>query len=259
MNHSMLAASTMTFRTFPLEKALEAIAAAGFDKAELCTVGEWVPHFDVVHATDRSIAACAESFRRAGVRAVSVNISSELSVEQLENGYALAKELGAAVVTYCCGNPKPDKARSEQLRERAEFNAKLADLGDRYGVICAIEAPHKKSLAETRAEIDEYWTLQDERVKCTFDTAHLVYAGEDLLDAVKQYAPRTAHVHLRDAVQGNSLLRYGEGEVDFAAVLRLFREAGYSRYFSMEYSTDSETEAVERIASSAVFLHEYGY
>ena len=61
-----------------------------------------------------------------------------------------------------------------------------------------------------------------ERVRCTFDTAHLTYAGEDLLDAAKVYAPRTAHVHLRDAVKDNSLLRYGEGVVDFASVIRIF-------------------------------------
>ena len=81
--------------------------------------------------------------------------------------------------------------------------------------------------------------MQDERVRCTFDTAHLTYAGEDLLDAAKVYAPRTAHVHLRDAVKDNSLLRYGEGVVDFASVIRIFKDAGYSRYYSMEYPTDS--------------------
>lgn len=29
--------------------------------------------------------------------------------------------------------------------------------------------------------------------------------------------------------------------------------------FSIEYPTDSDAEAVERIASSAAFLHKYGY
>ena len=152
----------MTFRTFTLEKALEKLAEAGFDKVELCTVGDWVPHFDIANATDKSIIDCAGTFRRTGMKAVSLNISGDFTVNQLENGYALAKELGAVVVTYCCGNPKPDTRRSEQLKERAEFNSKLADLGDKYGLICSIEAPHKKSLAEKRSEIDEYWSMQDE-------------------------------------------------------------------------------------------------
>ena len=124
-------------------------------------------------------------------------------------------------------------------------------------MVCAIEAPHKKSLAERRCEIDEYWALQDERVKCTFDTAHLVYAGESLLDAARAYAPRTAHVHLRDAVKGNSLMRYGEGDVDFAAVLAIFRQAGYKGFYSMEYPTDSDEEAVERLAASVGYLSKF--
>ena len=257
MNPSKLVASTMTFRTYPLERALEALARAGFEQVELCTVGDWVPHFDVAHATDRSIAECAAAFRRTGMRAAAVNISGEMTLEQMENGYALARELGAGVVTYCCGNPKPDIAREELLHERARFNSRLADLGDRYGVICSIEAPHKKSLAERRCEIDEYWALQDERVKCTFDMAHLVYAGESLLDAARAYAPRTAHVHLRDAVKGNSLMRYGEGDVDFAAVLAIFRQAGYKGFYSMEYPTDSDEEAVRRLAASVGYLSKF--
>ena len=259
MNTSRLVASTMTLRTFTLERALEKLSEAGFDKAELCTVGDWVPHFDIANATDRSIAACAGIFRRAGIQAVSVNISGDFSVSQLENGYALAQELGAAVVTYCCGNPAEGVARADQLKQRAEFNAKLADLGDKYGLICAIEAPHKKSLAEKRAEIDEYWALQDDRVKCTFDTAHLTYAGEDLLDAAKFYAPRTAHVHLRDAIKGNSLMRYGEGAIDFAAVLEIFRTAGYGGYYSMEYPADSDDEAIERLGASVDYLSKFEF
>ena len=88
MNPSKLVASTMTFRTYPLERALEALARAGFEQVELCTVGDWVPHFDVAHATDRSIAECAAAFRRTGMRAAAVNISGEMTLEQMENGYA---------------------------------------------------------------------------------------------------------------------------------------------------------------------------
>ena len=69
MKNSKLVASTMTFRTFTLEKALEKLAEAGFDKVELCTVGDWVPHFDIANATDKSITDCAGIFKRTGMKA----------------------------------------------------------------------------------------------------------------------------------------------------------------------------------------------
>lgn len=78
------------------------------------------------------------------MKAVSLNISGDFTVNQLENGYALAKELGAVVVTYCCGNPKPDTRRSEQLKERAEFNSKLADLGDQVWADMFDRSPTQK-------------------------------------------------------------------------------------------------------------------
>ena len=257
MENSRLVASTMTHRTFPLAEALERLKGAGFDKVEFCSAGDWVPHFDFANATDKSIADCAALFRSVGMQAVSLNISGDLTVAQLENGYALAKELGAHVVTYKCGNPEAGRERADQLKERAEFNSKLADLGDKYGVICSIEAPHKLSLAENTAQIDEYWSMQDERIKCTFDTAHLTYAGEDMLAVAKKYAPRVVQIHLRDAVKGNSLLRYGEGVVDFAAFVKIFRDIGYQGYYSMEYPTDSDAEAEERLKSSVEYLAKF--
>ena len=56
---SKLIASTMTHRTFTLFEALKRLKAAGFDAAELCSVGAWIPHFLPSEQTDASVKETA--------------------------------------------------------------------------------------------------------------------------------------------------------------------------------------------------------
>jgi len=101
--------------------------------------------------------------------------------------------------------------------------------------------------------------MQDSRIQCTFDVAHLTYSGEDMLATARKYAHRVAQCHLRDAVKGNSLMRYGEGVVDFASFLKIFRDIGYTGKFSMEYPPDSVEDALNRLAYSKQFLEKFGF
>ena len=247
----------MTHRVFPLREALKRIKSAGFDKVELCSAEAWVPHFDIPNASENSVAECASLFRENGMTAAAINIGGQFPIEKMKYVCELATRIGAPTITIGCGSPVEGQERSELLKKHTEYNASFADLCEEFGLTASVEAPHKKSLAEKSDEIIEYWSLQDERLKCTFDTAHLTYAGEDMLAMARRFAKRVAHIHLRDAVTGNSLLRYGEGTVDFASFIGIFKETGYAGYYSMEYPVDSEEEAAERLESSVAFLKKF--
>lgn len=254
---SRLIASTMTHRTMCLADALKKIASAGFDRVELCTVGDWVPHFDAENADRDSIERIAGLFEETGIALHAVNCGA-FSRAGMKNVFSLARRCGAGIVTVPCGEIRDDVSRAEAIRSRAKLNGELLEEALDNGVQLAVEAPHKNTLASKSGEIDEYWEAQDERIRCTFDTAHLTFAGEDILPIARKYARRIAHVHLRDAVPGNSLMRYGEGVVDFAAFRTVLDREGYSGLFSMEYPADSDEEAAEKLVSSVKFLSQFG-
>ena len=254
---SRLIASTMTHSTYDLAGALRKLKEAGFDRAELCSAGDLAPHLDVQNATLQSIAHTARVVRESGVGIHCINVGGDYTVNQMEYVYALAEMLGARVVTYSCGSKMEGVSDEDRLQTVTEFNARLADLGEQYGVTCAIEAPHKNSLASNTAEVDRYWAMQDPRVKLTFDTAHLTYCGEDMLALAKRYVPRMVHSHLRDAEKGNSLLRYGQGVVDFAQYFRILNEGGYTGCFSMEYPSSSAEDAADKLKESVQFLSRF--
>ncbi len=254
---SRLIASTMTHSTYDLAGALEKLKEAGFAQVELCSAGALAPHLDVTNITTFMVAETARIVRESGLGVHCLNIGGDYSLAQMEMVYALAGELGAGIVTYSCGSPKEGVPVEDSLRYHAEFNSKLADIGEKYGVICSIEAPHKYSLASTTAEVDRYWSMQDDRVRVTFDTAHLTFSGENMLALARRYAHRMAHSHLRDAVKGNSLMRYGEGQVDFGSYLAIVKGGGYQGLFSMEYPSESAEDAREKLISSVHFLSQF--
>lgn len=94
-------------------------------------------------------------------------------------------------------------------------------------------------------------------MKLTFDTAHLTFCGEDMLALAKKYVSRMVHSHLRDAKKGDSLLRYGEGVIDFGEYFKILNEGGYKGYFSMEYPTKTPEEAAEKLEESVKFLSKF--
>jgi len=252
-----LIASTMTHTTYTLAGALEKLKAAGFDRVELCATKKMAPHFDVDGATSDTVRETAALIKNSGMGVHCINIGGVHPIDKMELVFSLAETVGAKIVTCGCGSSVEGASDEEQLKIQTEHNAKLADLGDKYGVICSIEAPHKNSLASNTAQVDRYWSMQDERVKLTFDTAHLTYCGEDMLALAKRYAHRMVHSHLRDAIPGNSLMRYGEGIVDFAKYLEIVKTGGYDGWFSMEYPSDSAEDAAEKLAASVKYLSQF--
>ncbi len=257
--------STMIFLKTSLQDALRHIHDAGYDKAELCTVPGWVDHYDVVNAGPEKLAEAIRTVAASGVRIMAVNIGFGGWLDEdgmvrdgidrtAKNALDLASALGAKVLTFGAGKIPPAGKHDIILKKIAGKNAEWCDLAAQRGIQLSIEAPHKKSIAESAEEIDAFWKDQVKELKVTLDPAHMVYAGLDPVAIAKKLACRCAHAHLRDAVPGNSLLKYGDGIMDFKAYILAINDAGFDGYFSMEFPTDSVEEGIERLANAKAFF-----
>ena len=261
MNKRILA-STMICRLYSYEGALRKLKASGVDAVELCYVPLWVPHFDSLNATDALIDDMVKKAEENEIRIPNLNGKilledgrySSSSIIRIENVMRLASRLGAKTVTGNCGGVVEGVPRSERLKNVAAFQKLAVSVAEDYGIQYCIEAPHKKTLAVHKEEIAEYWELMDPRIKITFDPAHLACEGENPLELAKIYAGRVGHVHLRDAVPGNSLLHYGHGNIDFDTFIRIFNEAGYTGNYSMEFPVEDLSEFDTRLAESIAFV-----
>ncbi len=95
---------------------------------------------------------------------------------------------------------------------------------------------------DTMARYDELChRLGDDRLRLTLDVGHLHCQREQpLADYIGRYSGRLVNVHLEDMRAGvHEHLMFGEGEIDFEAVMGALRDARYRGGVHVELSRHS--------------------
>lgn len=134
----------------------------------------------------------------------------------------------------------------------AELKATLeavADVATQSGLRPAVH-PHVGGFIEFADEID--WVVDHTSLDLCLDTGHLAYAGVDPVEAIRVYADRLEHVHLKDisadvhatvvagrigfwdALARSIFCPVGQGVVDIGAVLESLDAIGYDGYATIE-------------------------
>ena len=75
-------------------------------------------------------------------------------------------------------------------------------------------------------------------VGITLHTDGIARMAEDYLGMVEYFAPRIIHTHLNDSVSVGEAFEarsLGEGSLDFPAIFKILKDAGYSGYYNVEY------------------------
>jgi inosose dehydratase len=116
--------------------------------------------------------------------------------------------------------------------------------------------PHAWTLVERQPELDMMMELTDPKlVYLVLDTGHATLGGIDPVKVLRDYYPRVASIHLKDAeakyntARGwkgpapseeehnrvNLYKRLGAGGVDFPAFFRILREKGYDGWVTLDF------------------------
>lgn len=133
---------------------------------------------------------------------------------------------------------------------------RLADVAAPYGLKIAFHH-HMGTGVQTAEEIDRLMAATDpSKVFLLLDTGHLVFSGEDPMDIATRYLDRIIHVHLKDirgpelkqaheekqsflgAIRNGVFTVPGDGIVDVASVMSLFRDSDYEGWFVVEAEQD---------------------
>lgn len=108
----------------------------------------------------------------------------------------------------------------------------LMSVARAHGVILTVE-PHVGGLLSSPAETLRMLAAVPE-LKLALDYAHFICMGyrQEEVDAL---APHAGHVHMRQARPGALQAKWGEGVLDFTAIVGVLRAAGYQGYLAVEY------------------------
>jgi len=261
MYQGKLIAASMAFRHFPFSQTVRLLKENGIDGLEATLNGAHFRHLE--HMTEYEMRKAAEMVEQVGVHVYALNASAGCYPPNPEGGIRgalqalrLASFFGAETVTLATGHIVPGTDTIEGIKTiAAYFNEMSLIAWNEYGIRLSAEAPHRGTCSERLEQIKTYWAYMPERLGCTMDVAHITYAGTTVKKVLDVVGPHLRHVHLRDAVPGNSLLPYGKGCVDFAEVFRLLDSAGYGGMCSLEYpGPEDPAEAVSEILNGMKYL-----
>jgi sugar phosphate isomerase/epimerase len=124
------------------------------------------------------------------------------------------------------------RPREQAIAESAESLRALLSIANDHGLTLTVE-PHVGGLlaspADTLALLE-----QAPGVKLALDYAHFACMGFPQ-EAIDPLAPFAGHVHLRQARPGALQAKWGEGTLDFAAMIATLRASGYAGWLAVEY------------------------
>jgi inosose dehydratase len=215
------------YLTQPPEVFKKVLDASGL---ALCTVGSGGQYLDParIKETIDSNAARARYIAHFGCKHLKVNLSGRVGRENLspENAKVLARHLN-------------------------EVGKRTADAGIKFAF-----HPHAWTLVERPPELDMVMELTDPKlVFLVLDTGHATLGGIDPVKALRDYYPRIASIHLKDAeakyatTRGwrgpapseeehkrvNLYKRLGSGGVDFPAFFQELRRRNYDGWVTMDF------------------------
>jgi len=259
MLSNRIIASSLIYGKVPFETALQELKKHGFTTFEMALEPDLCPHYDLLHATEKTDAEIASLIESAGMRVSDLNIGDSMrrrmTLEEIHARhmatFRLAKRLGVNKVVFAAGIVLQDSDISLVRSTMYPYFRELIKTAKDFGITLMIEAPHKMSITETPEGTRDFWENMDPDILCSFDVAHVTFGGGDVAELAERMAGRIGNVHLRDAVLGNTFVPYGTGKVDFQEMFDIVRAGGYTGTFSIEFLASDLPHADKTIQDAA--------
>ncbi|HUO69760.1 MAG TPA: TIM barrel protein [Solirubrobacteraceae bacterium] len=239
---------SLLFGEVPFLERFERAARAGFEAVEF-----WWP-------AGEDLAAVEAAIRDSGVAVVLFNFDAGdmtagdrglLSDPQRQARFAenlpvaldLASRIGCTQLNALLGLELPGHTREEQLALATQNLRWAAQEAAAIGAKVLVEAlntfengPYLIShTADAAALLDR---VGAPNVALQYDVYHMQRMEGNLSDTIRRFAQRIAHVQIADAPGRGEP---GTGEINFAYVLGVLAELGYSGHVGLEYIPTTET------------------
>ncbi len=256
-----------------LEQAVEMLATAGYqgigitldhqhldpssvDDQRLAEIGALLRSSDLEPVIETGARFALDPKRKHWPSMVSADADDrKRRIDYYRRAIQIADALGARVVSLWSGVAEPGSTQPDGEQSLVEALGQLLPIARECGVTIGFE-PEPGMLIESL----EQWCwlrqqIADETLRLTVDLGHLAITEASPLEAaLRQVVSDVVHVHVDDCARGvHEHLPLGTGELDFASLLRVLIEHGYSGLALVELSRDSH-RAPELIDQSIRFL-----
>jgi sugar phosphate isomerase/epimerase len=221
-----------TFRTFSVDKMIEAMVSIGLSSIEL-----WDGHLNPMKASEADFKAIRRKFDDAGisVNAYCVNFPVTATNEHLDRGFNGALLLGTNVMTASVN--KPIVPRLSQWCQK--YKIKLGLHNHWFG-----EKGFKGDRSQEFETPDDFMNAlkgSSDYLSINLDIGHFYAAGFDPVTFIRDHHPRIVSLHIkdRDKDADHTQHRFGEGATPIAETMKLIKQIKFKYAANIEYEPEA--------------------
>jgi len=229
------------------EHALDAAKRAGLDGVQIAA-----REANVFDATDDGLLAFKARVEARGLQVASCGAGPNLvdpavqaaSQAQMRTILRAAAVMGHRLVTAEVKALPKGLPPEEGWKTCIDNVRALCDAAESEGVDLCVE-PGGPCLVRTTEDLERLFAaVPHKRLRVNFDGGNLWNAGSDPVDAARRLGRHVSHVHVKDwSRAAGREMALGDGEVDYRAVLRELRKAGYDGWLVIERERSDSPEA----------------
>lgn len=224
------------FKDWKIENILKELSKIGFDGAELCLESADMRPENFTKAQADQIKKFME-----GISLEIASVSYHADVESIEQRrlntfkcVEIANWLGTDVLII-----NGERIREgEKEKQWDDFAKRLKDLtasAQKNGVYIAIEPEPLLLVSDSAEMLDMIKIVGSPNLKVNLDIGHAYITDPSLIDSIKKLGKSIIHAHIEDIKDKvHNHLELGQGDIDFAAMHRTFKEIGYNGYYVVD-------------------------
>ena len=223
-----------TFRTFSIDKMIEAMVSVGLSGIEL-----WDGHLNPGKTSEADFKAIKKKFDDAGIRvsAYCVNFSVDSKDDYLDRGFNGALLLGTKVMTASV--KKPIVPRLSQWCQK--YRIKLGLHNHWFGY-----ASFKGDRTQEFETPDDFMNAlkgASDYLSINLNIGHFYAAGFDPVSFIRDHHPRIVSLHIkdRDKDADHTQHRFGEGATPIVETMTLLKKIKFKYAVNIEYEPESAT------------------
>jgi sugar phosphate isomerase/epimerase len=232
-----LGCSSVIFNQLDLYGALQHIAWAGYQGAELACLANHARHINL-DTGQPYLAEVKATARKHGLElfAIHSDVGSQPGEDKetsMITLFEIAQKLGIPIVTMgASGNAKYFGSMQEELAYLRKMSAEASD----RGVTLAIKTHIGTPIYDTATLLQMLNEIDSPGLGVTLDTLNLYKVKDDPAETVRKIGKKIVHVHLREYPDVPDRQHYtarveekipGRGAVDFPKILRSLKDMDY--------------------------------
>jgi sugar phosphate isomerase/epimerase len=164
-------------------------------------------------------------------------------VEKVKHAIDMAVLIGADKLRIFGGDDKPGVSTYEEVRDiMVDCLKQVSAYAEQRKIILAMEN-HGGICSKAYQVLDLIKAVGSDYLKLNIDIGNFLAIGDDPVESTAKVIHLAVHAHLKDLKrEGDKNIRtvVGEGDVDLAGCLKIFKKNNYKGYLSLEYEAPED-------------------